>query len=303
MDFLVVGLGLGALAILGGIVMVTFLAWRAERAAQRATRSDEQQYHAAVVASRNAAGQALIAAGAVILLATVGAVAGSLDDRTGSLLVATTATVAAIGLVVRDFLYRARYPMPRRPRARPLETPLTDSPARTAPLPAVPVAVAPVAVATAGERQESETELDEAFVELVEEVVPEGDASETEPTVDEIAVPFALDEPAPSPEQVEVEVESAPAEEGAVIDVPYSFMRDDDPAAGARSAPYTFMNPDDPERASGEPGDTNGAEADLHETAAFAAAKPRPNRPGAGDKTRSGRPALRLVGKGRSPAP
>ncbi|MGH2615566.1 MAG: hypothetical protein ACRDJC_10035, partial [Thermomicrobiales bacterium] len=45
-----------------------------------------------------------------------GGLAGALDDRTGALLIATTATVAVLGIFVWGYLHRSRYPLPPRPR-------------------------------------------------------------------------------------------------------------------------------------------------------------------------------------------
>jgi hypothetical protein len=53
-----------------------------------------------------------------MLLATVAGLAGSLDDRTGAFLVTTTATVAAIGILLVGYLQRTRNPMPARHRTR-----------------------------------------------------------------------------------------------------------------------------------------------------------------------------------------
>lgn len=295
MDFLVVGLGLGALAILGGIVMVTLIAWRSERAARRATRLEDQRYHVASAAARNAAGQALIAAGAMILLATVGAIAGSLDDRTGSLLVATTATVAAIGLVVRDFLYRARNPMPRRPRTRPLETPVATSPTRTGPLSA-----GQAVVSSRADSSDVEPAPGEAVAARGVEPMLETTSHEPEEAPDEAEAPIAGAEHASLPDAA-ADVPGEGEAEG-VIDASYSFMRDDDPAAGERTVPYSFMPADDSEHASGETGASNGAKEDFDEAAAIVAAPPMNDSPGGG-KTSKARPTLRLVGKGRSQRP
>jgi hypothetical protein len=53
-----------------------------------------------------------------MLLVTVAALAGSLDDRTGAFLVTTTATVAAVGILLAGYLQRARNPVPPRRRTR-----------------------------------------------------------------------------------------------------------------------------------------------------------------------------------------
>ncbi len=112
-DFVVVGLGLGALGVLLGVVMLAWLAPRAQRAARTAA-ADDAAYEQAVAAKHQGTGQAFIYAGAAILLATTGGLAGALDDRTGALLISTTATVAAISILLAGYLHRARNPMPRR---------------------------------------------------------------------------------------------------------------------------------------------------------------------------------------------
>jgi hypothetical protein len=53
-----------------------------------------------------------------MLLATVAALGGSLDDRTGAFLVTTTATVAAVGILLMGYLQRTRNPVPPRRRTR-----------------------------------------------------------------------------------------------------------------------------------------------------------------------------------------
>jgi hypothetical protein len=118
-DFVVVGLGLGALSILAGVLLLGVLAGRWERVATNATSPEDAAYGFAMAAGRRGAGQALLGAGGALILATVGALAGSLDDRTGAYLVTTTATVAAVGLLVWAYLHRAHNPAPPRRRAHP----------------------------------------------------------------------------------------------------------------------------------------------------------------------------------------
>ena len=100
MDFVVVGFGLGALGVLLGVVMLgvagaTVAASRGARL--RAGRRGPPPSRRGR-ASRDRAG--LLYAGGAMLLATVAALAGSLDDRTGAFLVTTTATVAAVGILL-----------------------------------------------------------------------------------------------------------------------------------------------------------------------------------------------------------
>jgi hypothetical protein len=113
-DFVVVGLGLGALAVLLGVVMLGWMAPRAQRAAARTTSPEDAAREQAIAAQQRGTGRSFLYAGAAMLLATAGALAGSLDDRTGALLVTTTATVAAIGILLGGYLHRARNPLPRR---------------------------------------------------------------------------------------------------------------------------------------------------------------------------------------------
>jgi hypothetical protein len=114
-DFVVVGLGLGALGILIGVLLAGWLAARWERAAARAEAPDDCAYALAMAVWRRDAGQSFLSAGSAVLIATIGALAGSLDDRTGAYFVTTAVTVAALGLLLWGYLYRVRNPAPRRP--------------------------------------------------------------------------------------------------------------------------------------------------------------------------------------------
>ena len=116
MDFVVVGFGLGALGVLLGVVMLAWLAPRSQQAAARVSSPDDAARQRALAAERNGTGQAFLYAGGTMLLATVAGLVGSLDDRTGALLVTTTATVAAIGILLMGYLQRIRNPMPARRR-------------------------------------------------------------------------------------------------------------------------------------------------------------------------------------------
>ena len=118
MDFVVVGFGLGALGVLLGVVMLGWLAPRSQRAAARVSAPDDAARHRAVAAEHRGTGQAFLYAGGAMLLATVAGLVGSLDDRTGAFLVTTTATVAAVGILLAGYLQRARNPVPPRRRTR-----------------------------------------------------------------------------------------------------------------------------------------------------------------------------------------
>ena len=128
MDFVVVGFGLGALGVLLGVVMLGWLAPRAQRAAGRSSYLDDAAHDLAIAAEHRRLGQAFLYAGAAMLLATIAGLAGALDDRTGALLVATTATVAAVGIVLGGYLHHARNPAPRRRGPSPArETPKPEA--------------------------------------------------------------------------------------------------------------------------------------------------------------------------------
>jgi hypothetical protein len=117
-DFVVVGFGLGALGVLLGVVMLGWLAPRAQRAAARVSSPDDTARCQAIAAEHRGTGQAFLYSGGAMLLATVAALGGSLDDRTGAFLVTTTATVAAIGILLMGYLQRTRNPVPPRRRTR-----------------------------------------------------------------------------------------------------------------------------------------------------------------------------------------
>jgi hypothetical protein len=134
-DFVVVGFGLGALGVLLGVVMLGWLAPRAQRAAARASSPDDAARCQAIAAAHRGTGQALLYSGGVMFLATVAGLAGSLDDRTGAFLVTTTATVAATGILLAGYLQRARNPVPPRRRTRAAVT--ASAPMVTIPPPVV----------------------------------------------------------------------------------------------------------------------------------------------------------------------
>jgi hypothetical protein len=133
-DFVVVGFGLGALGVLLGVVMLGWLAPRSQQAAARVSAPDDAARHRALAAERHGTGQAFLYAGGAMLLATVAGLVGSLDDRTGAFLVTTTATVAAVGILLVGYLQRARNPMPARRRTR--SAPVASASIVTAPPPA-----------------------------------------------------------------------------------------------------------------------------------------------------------------------
>lgn len=122
-DFVVVGFGLGAAGVLLGVLVTGWLAGRSERAAAAAPSPVAAAHGLAAAAERRGAGQAFLYAGGAVILATVGGLAGGLDDRTGALLIATVVTVGVLGILCWGYLYRARHPMPPRPRRQALRAP------------------------------------------------------------------------------------------------------------------------------------------------------------------------------------
>lgn len=179
MDFVVVGLTLGALAVLAGVVLLGWETSRWQRSATRADSSATAARFLAIAADRRSTGEALLYAGAAIILATVGALAGSLDDRTGAFFVVTTVTVAAAGILLRAYLHRARHPIPVTP-------------------PRVPRPVPPVRPTT------SDVGLLFADPPDVEEETVEHDEMEIEP-VDEIEDIAATTPPEPADDAIDVE--------------------------------------------------------------------------------------------------
>jgi hypothetical protein len=138
-DFVVVGFGVGALGLLLGVVCLAWGARQYGQAQRTAPHSGPNRALGGAMALRDA-GQVFLSAGGAILLATVGALVTSLDDATGALVVTTTITVAALGILLWVFLHRARIPylMPR-PRPRPAVARAERQPARGAP--AMPMAM------------------------------------------------------------------------------------------------------------------------------------------------------------------
>ncbi|MFT4037098.1 MAG: hypothetical protein QM692_02860 [Thermomicrobiales bacterium] len=124
MDFVVIGLGLGALALLGGLALLCLVAPRWQRRARAAALPADAAYPAAKADERHAAGQALLVAGAALLLATLGGISANLHDRAGAFLIASVATVAALGLLAWDVVYRRQHPTPPRRRLAPRAAPV-----------------------------------------------------------------------------------------------------------------------------------------------------------------------------------
>ena len=142
MDFVVIGLGLSALALLAGLALLCLVSPSWFRKAGPA-KPDDAAYARAMAGQRHALGQGFLCVGAVLLLTTLGGISGGLADKTGAYLIAAMTTVALLGLVGWDLLYRRQHPVPRRRRVAAVKTsPATDSAATAGPAalaPASPV--------------------------------------------------------------------------------------------------------------------------------------------------------------------
>lgn len=138
MDFVVIGLGLSALALLTGLTLLCLVAPRWFRKAVVAQPGDAA-YARAQAGARHALGQGFLCVGAVLLLTTLGGISAGLADKAGAYLIATMTTLAALGLFGWDFLYRRQHPIPVRRRAAPARAKRTAQDP-----PAVPSAASPV---------------------------------------------------------------------------------------------------------------------------------------------------------------
>jgi hypothetical protein len=126
-DFVVVGLGVGALAILLGLTIreVGSRWWSIQPDAPLS--SPEQARRLAIGRAGRSGGTVLSLAGTFILIATIAAIALNLPDRTGAIVVMAVVTIAVLGTVVWGAVY-ARRSHPRsahrtrrpRPAAEPL---------------------------------------------------------------------------------------------------------------------------------------------------------------------------------------
>ena len=137
MDFVVIGLGLSALALLTGLTLLCLVAPRWFRKAGVAQPGDAA-YARAQAGARHALGQGFLCVGAVLLLTTFGGISAGLADKAGAYLIATMTTLAALGLFGWDLLYRRQHPIPVRRRAAPARAKQTAQDP-----PAVPSAASP----------------------------------------------------------------------------------------------------------------------------------------------------------------
>jgi hypothetical protein len=173
-DFVVVGFGLGALGVLLGVIMLGWLAPRSQRAAARVSSPVDAARYRAIAAKQRGTGRALLYSGGAMLLVTVAALAGSLDDRTGALLVATTATVASVGILLAGYLQHARNPVPPRSRTR-------SAPAASASIVTIPPAVdAPSFLVDAPPLVQDAVPAESNFEDLPIEDFPAGDLDEVD---------------------------------------------------------------------------------------------------------------------------
>jgi hypothetical protein len=184
-DFVVVGFGLGALGVLLGVVMLGWLAPRSQRAATRVSAPDDAARLRVLAAERHGTGQAFLYAGGAMLLATVAGLAGSLDDRTGAFLVTTTATVAAIGILLVGYLQRTRNPMPARRRTR--SAAVASASIVTAP----PPADTPSFLADEDARVQDPARVENGLEEPPSDALPASDSDGEAIIVEEIAPPAA----------------------------------------------------------------------------------------------------------------
>lgn len=113
MDFVVIGLGLSALALLTGLTLLCLVAPRWFRQSG-VVQPGDAAFARAQAGARHALGQGFLCVGAVLLLATLGGISAGLTDKAGAYLIASMATLAAFGLLGWDALYRRQHPIPQR---------------------------------------------------------------------------------------------------------------------------------------------------------------------------------------------
>jgi hypothetical protein len=167
--------------------MLGWLAPRSQRAATRVSSADDAIRFRAIAAEHRGTGQDLLYAGGAMLLATVAGLMGSLDDRTGAFLVTTTATVAAVGILLGGYLQRARNPIP--PRRRTRSAPAASTPVMAAP----PPADAPWSLANEPAHIDDPAPAERTTEGPPTETHPAGDSGEESPIVEKMA-PMAADD-------------------------------------------------------------------------------------------------------------
>jgi hypothetical protein len=242
-DFVVVGFGLGALGVLLGVIMLGLLAPRSQRAAARVSSQVDAARCQAIAAEHRGTGQALLYSGGAMLLVTVAALGGSLDDRTGALLVATTATVAAVGILLAGYLQRTRNPVPPRPRTR-------SAPAASASMVTIPPAVdAPSFLVDAPLLVQDAVSAESNLEDLPIEDFPAGDSAGEAAIVEELAPSL----PAAGGEESSGTTESAPLGDAsiAVETIDSEIWQPADHAAGNMSGSTDLVGNDDTRNAGG----------------------------------------------------
>ena len=182
MDFVVVGLGLGAIGILLGLLLRDAPGWRAALAPGPAADG------APPVADTFARGLGtfLLVCGAALTVLTFLGLGTGLSDERGTLLVAGTVTIALLGLVAW-LVQHLRH----RPSARPAAAAASDAVATAAPAGSPPLGTAAVlgaALAAGATEMIGEAE---GFGLNVESTVVSQEASELVPETPEIDEPAA----------------------------------------------------------------------------------------------------------------
>lgn len=150
MDFVVIGLGLSALAMLTGLTLLCLVAPRWFRKAG-VVQPGDVAYARAHARERHALGQGFLCVGAILLLSTLGGISAGLADKAGAYLIATMTTITLLGLAGWDILYRKQHPIPVRRRTTSTRESQSDQPA-TAPNP-VTLPTTPAAVTTTVRRR------------------------------------------------------------------------------------------------------------------------------------------------------
>ncbi len=117
MDFVVVGLGLGALGVLLGLTLRDAAAWRWRVRADRTLAAGEVAARVAAARACRAGGRLLALGGAGVCLTTLLAILFRVSDRAGAALVLALLIVVTAGAIAWSAVYAHRYhPRPVRVR-------------------------------------------------------------------------------------------------------------------------------------------------------------------------------------------
>jgi len=268
-DFVVVGFGLGALAVLLGLALRDRGPWFWRVSPWRELASPLLVQRVAWGRGCRAGGLVLALAGGAVLLVTVVALLAGADDRPGLLLVAGTITLAAAGVLAWLLAYlRFAHPdlwSPRRPAPTPVAAsafspePVAPSPAQTVERPWLPAAPSHVDATSA------DAQLDQP------------PAAFSQP----IAEPFAI---VPAPDAVDTarpdpEIGTASAEAAPTPDAEPPTAADPDPIAAEANATSLTTAEDEPRRgpeAAAAPLTANAAEAGADVAATESSPGPLP---------------------------